>query len=225
MTDDRLRLYVAHGDAVLDLTPDRLIVAGYTARDERAVAEHIAELQAIGVPPPPSVPAFYDLDPALLSTDAVVAVDGTHTSGEVEPVLVRHHGEYYLAVGSDHTDRDLERTSIADSKAACPKPIGQLVIPLGTDVSAAAWGGMTASSSVDELPYQNGDLATLRPPDDLLERLTGTLGEIDGDLVVFCGTFPLLTGEFVHGSYWRLHLSCADGTTLTHSYEIKQRSQ
>ena len=181
MTDDRLRLYVAHGDAVLDLTPDRLIVAGYTARDERAVAEHIAELQAIGVPPPASVPAFYDLDPALLSTDAVVAVDGTHTSGEVEPVLVRHHGEYYLAVGSDHTDRDLERTSIADSKAACPKPIGQLVIPLGTDVSAAAWDGMTASSSVDELPYQNGDLATLRPPDDLLERLTGTLGEIDGE--------------------------------------------
>lgn len=62
MTTDptTLRLYVAHTEHTLDVTPERLIVAGYTARDEHAVAEHIAELAAIGVPEPASVPAFYE---------------------------------------------------------------------------------------------------------------------------------------------------------------------
>ncbi|MDR7303760.1 DUF2848 family protein [Haloactinomyces albus] len=226
MTENQaaLQLHIAGEGRVLDVVPEQLIVAGYTARDERAVAEHIAELAAIGVPEPASVPAFYELDPALLTTEAVVAIDGSMTSGEVEPVLIRHQGSYYLAVGSDHTDRDLERHEIAASKAACPKPVGQLVLPLGEDLSAVDWDSITVSSSADEVPYQRGTLAALRTPDDLMSRLTATLGEIDGDLVIFGGTLPLLTGEFVHGSYWRIHLALANGTTLTHSYETKQRS-
>ncbi|GAB2738839.1 hypothetical protein GCM10027174_10220 [Salinifilum aidingensis] len=226
MNRDRtvLRLYVAGTEDRLDVVPERLVVAGYTARDEQAVAEHIAELAAIGVPEPASVPAFYDLNPALLTTDSVIGVDGAATSGEVEPVLVRHRGYYYLAVGSDHTDRSLERHHIAASKAACPKPIGQLVVPFGEDPSAVDWDGITASSSVDENPYQRGFLSTLRAPADLLTRLEEILGEVPGDLVVFGGTLPLLTGEFVHGSCWRTHLRLTDGRTLTHSYETKQRS-
>lgn len=226
MTDNQaaLRLYLAGRGTAVDVTPQRLVVAGYTGRDEHAVAEHIAELAAIGVPEPASVPAFYDLDPALLTTESIVAIDGTGTSGEVEPVLIRHENSYYLAVGSDHTDRDIERHDIGASKAACPKPLGGLVMPLGTELSSVDWDGITASSSVDEVPYQRGTLAALRRPDDLLTRLSATLGETDGDLVVFGGTLPLLTGEFVHGSYWKLHLGFADGVTLTHSYETKQRS-
>lgn len=219
-----LRFYVAGTEERLDVVPDRLIVAGYTARDEQAVAEHIAELAAIGVPEPASVPAFYDLNPALLTTDTVVEVDGATSSGEVEPVVLRHHDSYYLAVGSDHTDRALERHDIAASKAACPKPVGQLVVPLGADLSAADWDTITACSSIDETPYQRGALSTLRTPLDLLARLEERLGDLPGDLVVFGGTLPLLTGEFIHGSCWRLHLRLADGRTLTHSYETKQRS-
>ncbi|MFC9970960.1 DUF2848 family protein [Spirillospora sp. NPDC127200] len=208
----------------LALRPEHLIVAGYTARDEAAVAEHIAELASIGVPPPPTVPAFYVLDPALLTTAAVVEVAGPATSGEVEPVIVRQGGRHFLAVGSDHTDRALERDDIAASKAACPKPIGGTVLEIGTGLEAVDWEDSTVRSSVDGRPYQHGDLASLRHPADLLRKLTDALGPVTGDLVLYCGTLPLLTESFVHGTCWRLELRLPGGPVLSHTYETKLRS-
>lgn len=224
MPTPALRLHVAGTDLTLDLSPRRLVVAGYTARDEDAVNAHIAELAAIGVPPPPSVPAFYELDPALLTTDPVIEVPGAATSGEVEPVLVRHRGRHYLAVGSDHTDRALERSDITAAKAACPKPIGAQVIALGTDPGGAEWERATAGCRVDGAPYQHGPLRTLRHPGELLGRLPAGGAPADADLVLFCGTLPLLTGDFVHGTHWRLRLELAGGPALSHVYETKRRS-
>jgi hypothetical protein len=218
-----LRLRVSTTSAPLEIAPTRLIVAGYTGRDEEAVAAHIAELADIGVPPPPTVPAFYDLDPGLLTTEAVISVDGADTSGEVEPVIIRHGGRHYLAIGSDHTDRELEKTDISSSKAACPKPLGEVVLPLPNDLAAFDWDSVVAASEVDGEPYQRGTLAGLRPPADLLERLAAALPDTDGDVVVFGGTFPLLTGHFVFGRRWRLEFQLADGTSLSHAYETTGR--
>jgi hypothetical protein len=219
-----LNLHVVGTDEQLAVSPERLVVAGYTAKDEAAVARHIAELARIGVPPPASVPAFYHLDPVLLTTEAVVEVGGPSTSGEVEPVVIRYDGRHFLAVGSDHTDRDLERTSIAASKAACPKPVGGSVVALGSDLSSVDWDHLAVHSSVDGRPYQRGSVSMLRHPAELVERMTAMVGSIAGDLVLFCGTMPLLGGEFVHGSQWRIHLELPGGPTLTHAYETKQRS-
>jgi 4-hydroxyphenylacetate 3-monooxygenase len=204
----------------LNLDAPRLIIAGYTGRDAAAVAAHIEELAAIGIPPPASVPAFFELDPCLVTSDPVVQIIGSNTSGEVEPVLIRHNGRHYLGVGSDHTDRDLERTDIAASKAACPKPVGHQVTALPDDLAALSWDAIDVESDVDGQPYQRGSLAALRTPTDLLARLTGTLGELGDDLVVFCGTLPLLTGEFRAGRRWRLQLKLDPNTSLTHSYEV-----
>ncbi|MEU5690858.1 DUF2848 family protein [Actinosynnema sp. NPDC020468] len=206
------------------LRPARLVVAGYTARDTAAVQAHIDELAAIGVPPPATVPAFYDLDPALVTTDAVLPVDGASTSGEVEPVLIRTGGRYLLGVGSDHTDREREKADIAASKAACGKPLGHRVVDLGPDPSTVDWDGLLADSSVDGWQYQRGRVAVLRHPVDLLDRMTAALGPVDGDLVLFCGTLPLLVGQFTYGRYWRVHLEVPGGPVLTHAYETKQRS-
>lgn len=219
-----LTLHVADSKEQLSVFPNRLIVAGYTARDEAAVAAHIAELADIGVPPPASVPAFYDLDPALLTRDPVIEVDGAITSGEVEPVVIRHDDHYFLTVGSDHTDRSLERIDISKSKAACPKPIGGIVADFGTDLSVVDWEDLIVDSSVDGRPYQKGNVSTLRHPADLTDRMTKVLGEVTGDLVLYCGTLPLLGGGFVYGDYWRIHLELPGGKTLTHAYETKQRS-
>lgn len=207
-------------DFDLQLDASRLIVAGYTGSDAAAVAAHIEELAAIGIPPPASVPAFFELDPSLVTSDPVVAITGSNTSGEVEPVLIRHNGRHYLGVGSDHTDRDLERTDIAASKAACPKPVGHRVIALPDDLAALSWDAIEIESNVDGEPYQRGVLALLRTPTDLLSRLTSTLGEVTDDLVIFCGTLPLLTGAFRAGRLWRLHLKLDPNTSLTHAYEV-----
>lgn len=208
-------------DEPLTVRPERLVVAGYTARDEASVARHIEELAAIGVPPPPTVPMFYDLDPALLSTAPHVEVGGAATSGEVEPVVVRHRGTYYLGVGSDHTDREMERTDIAASKAACPKPVGRDLVEIGAEPAFPGWDDIEARSDVDGRPYQAGAVSSLRDPAELVERMTATLGEIAGDLVLFCGTLALLGGTFVHGDTWSLSLSLPAGARLTHTYTTR----
>jgi hypothetical protein len=213
--------FTVAGGGQLSLTPDKLVVAGYTARDEESVRAHIAELAAIGVPPPESVPAYYDLDPALLTSAPVVDVDGTSTSGEVEPVIIRADGRYFLAVGSDHTDRDLERTDIVLAKASCPKPVGATAVEFGADLSELSWDALRATSVVDDRPYQQAGVATLRHPEELVERMTVAA---PGDLVLFCGTFPLLGGEFVFGDQWELSLSSPDGWVLTHAYATRHHS-
>lgn len=219
-----LHLTVAGAGDRRHLDPARLVVAGYTARDEAAARAHIAELAEIGVPPPRSVPAFYDLDPSLLTTDAVVEVVSARTSGEVEPVVIRLGGRWFLGVGSDHTDRELERTDIARSKAACPKPLGGDVVEIGADLSSLDWDSLSAGSVVDGVQYQDGDISTLRHPAELVERMTEELGSITGDLVLFCGTLPLLAGAFTYGAHWRTRLELPGRTELVHAYEIKPRS-
>jgi|SRR5580704_3491258 hypothetical protein len=204
----------------LSLDAPRLIIAAYTGRNAAAVAAHIEELAAIGIPPPASVPAFFELDPALVTSDPMVGIIGSNTSGEVEPVLIRHNRRHYLGVGSDHTDRDLERADIAASKAACPKPVGHHVVALPDDLAALNWDGIDVESDVDGQPYQRDNLAAMRTPTDLLAHVTSTLGELGDDLVIFCGTVPLLTGEFRPGRRWRLQLKLDANTSLTHSYEV-----
>ena len=150
----------------------------------------------------------------------MVTITGSNTSGEVEPVLIRHNGRHYLGVGSDHTDRDLERTDIAASKAACPKPVGHQVIALPDDLAALSWDAIDIESDVDGQAYQRASLVSMRTPTDLLSRMNSTLGELGDDLVIFCGTVPLLTGEFRVGRLWRLELQLDPNTSLTHSYEV-----
>ncbi|HEY1174989.1 MAG TPA: DUF2848 family protein, partial [Phytomonospora sp.] len=129
-TPTRLRLRATDG-AEVEVVPTHLVVAGYTSRDQAAARHHIDELAAIGVPEPESIPAFYPLENELLTTGDAIDVDGAKTSGEVEPVLIRANGTYYLTVGSDHTDREMETVGIQLAKAACPKPIADTVIDLG----------------------------------------------------------------------------------------------
>lgn len=229
-----LRLAVAGTGDTLAARVERLVIAGYTARDEASVREHIDELARIGVPPPPTVPMFYHLDPGLLTAEQVVDVSGELTSGEIEPVLVRAGGRWYLGVGSDHTDRDLEREDIATAKAACPKPLGDVVVPLPDDVADGAydarWDQAHARCTVDDTLYQDGPVEVLRQPSDLLTRLAAELtsrGEdpAAGDLVVFTGTLPLVGGEFRAGRSWELELTLGGGSAvLTHRYDVKQRS-
>lgn len=224
-----LHLTVAGRGDELDVAPTRLIIAGYTARDRAAVLRHIDELAEIGVAPPATVPAFYDLDPALLSTELVVEVPGDNTSGEVEPVLIRADGRFYLGVGSDHTDRTRERDDVAASKAACPKPIGPTVAALPEDLDGFDWDRVVAASTADGATYQSATLAELLRPADILDRMRTAVSDPvvadDEDFVLFGGTTPLLGGRFIPASRWTLSLRLADGTALAHAYETVTKTE
>jgi predicted amidohydrolase len=199
----------------------RSIVAGYCGRDEAAVQHHIEELAAIGVAPPPEVPMFYPMPTGLITTAADHSVSGDNSSGEVEPIIIRHNGEYFLGVGSDHTDRTLETVDIGESKRACPKPVAVTVVPI-EDFSTFDWDACQMRCWVDGTLYQEGTLKGLREPADLLGLLDIRTDVGNSDFVCFAGTLPLIDGVFTPGEKWRIQLELPGGKILEHNYTIRE---
>ena len=169
------------------------IIAGWTARDRAALEQHMAELERLGVARPSSTPIFYRVSASRLTTAAEIE-STAGSSGEVEAVLLRHDGTLWVGVGSDHTDRELETYSVAASKQLCEKPIAIELWPF--DDVADHWDRLILRSWVrtngTELAYQQGTLAALLAPDELLERAEPPLAD-DGTLM-FCGTVPAQGG-------------------------------
>ena len=171
-----------------ELRDAHVALVGYSGRDHAAVEAHIEELARLGVPRPPSVPAVWQVPAALLTHGPQVTVSSRDTSGEVEPVIVLRDGSAWLTVGSDHTDRGLERSSMEQAKAACAKVVATDSWPLPDDGS---WDRLRVRSSIlvdgEWRPYQDAALSQMLPPSWFLDRFGG-----DGDAVVFCGTVPVL---------------------------------
>ena len=118
------------GTATRDVELEAVIIAGYTGRDRAAVQHHIDELAAIGVPPPPSFPAYWLQPPWLaMSSDEIVVV-GERTSGEAELALVGDGDDLFVTLASDHTDRAAEAIDVELSKAICPVPVAAEAWPL-----------------------------------------------------------------------------------------------
>lgn len=207
----------------LRLSPSRLVIAGYTARDQAAVRAHIEELEHIGVPPPPRVPMFYEVPVELATSESSILVDGDRTSGEAEPVLIRHGGRSYLGLGSDHTDREVEKRDIAESKASAPKPLADRVVPLETVM--AAWDEIELVCRLDGEQYQRGRLSSMLHPDEILDRLAAGGRDLGSDALMFCGTLPLDSGSFVYGTSYHLEMRLPDGTVLSHAYDVKRKGE
>ena len=99
------------------------VVAGWTGRDAAAVATHIRELGLLGVKPPERVPTFYAVPVEAVTDAGVIQADPCHASGEVEMIALRLADGIWIGVGSDHTDRLIEREDVLRSKQSCPKPV------------------------------------------------------------------------------------------------------
>lgn len=180
---------------------ERLVIAGFTGRDAGVVQEHLDELTALGIAVPESMPSFYQIDPSLVRQTPVVVVASGGSSGEVEPVVVFAGGQWLLTVGSDHTDRDLERRNIAASKAACPKVLGTTCIPVD---AIEDWDSIVVTSRIDNdgVVYQAGELSAVLPLEAILDRLKAQEGLEcrDGD-VLFLGTLPVRGGVRPSGTF------------------------
>ena len=173
---------------------DTLIVAGWTGRDTAALEHHIEELAKIGVPRPSSVPVFYRTSVNGLTQAERLEVLGPDTSGEVEPVLFGLEDGLWLGVGSDHTDRKAETMGIALSKQLCGKPVGSHLWRYA-DV-AGHWDRLMIRSwaTIDgkRVLYQEGALAGMRTPEDLLQRYGATT--LPPGAAMFCGTVGAIGG-------------------------------
>lgn len=208
----------------LSVAVHQLVIAGWTGRDRAAIDHHIEELAALGVPRPSTVPLYYRVAASLITQAASIQALGDASSGEVEPVLVRAEGVWWLSVGSDHTDRQLEAHSVAASKQVCAKPVARVAWPW--DELRGRADQLVLESSVHEggqwLLYQQGLLARIRPLEELVAGLPPDVPVQDG-LVMFCGTLgalPNAAGQGVRAAP-AMRLVLRDetlGRSLEHEY-------
>ncbi|MGB7630687.1 MAG: DUF2848 family protein [Candidatus Deferrimicrobium sp.] len=211
----------------LGITPAALPVycAGYAGRDQRGVRAHIEELAKLGVPAPPRTPIFYRVSPTQVTTAGNIQVLGEQTSGEVEFAVFRLGGEDYVTVASDHTDREVEKTSIPQAKQLCPKvlaphawPVRQVqdrwdALQLRSYISAADGSGRRL--------YQEGSAGSLMSLEELRGALQADTGADPLMCLLLSGTIPVVGGEMVCAARFEMELvDPATGAALRHSYTI-----
>ena len=215
----QLEVQSSDGSETIAFIPTTLVVAGWTGRDVAALEAHIRELEELGIARPRTVPIFYRVAAAQLTTDAIVEMVGREASGEVEAVLFSHDGRLFVGLGSDHTDRKLEAVGITLSKQLCAKPICRSVWPW-SEVEDH-WDKLVLRSTIDDgIVYQEGATAALRRPDELLARYEADHGMLPDGGVMFCGTLPAQGGiRFAEQMVLELSDPVA-GRALRHGYRV-----
>jgi hypothetical protein len=222
MTGRTLALTFAtrNGTTNQDVTISQCVVAGWTGRDKAALEKHIKELEELGVKRPASTPIFYRVSAQRLTTADAIEVLGHTSSGEVEYVLLQHAGQLWVGVGSDHTDREVETYGITVSKQICEKPLAPVFWPV--DEVAPHWDSLVLRSYILEdgkkTLYQEGKLAGMLSPDDLIKDYTSGKVLADGTMM-FCGTFAAI-GGIRPASRFDFEISDETlGRTISHGYE------
>lgn len=218
----RMRRVTLQGSDVIQTAIEQVVIAGWAARDESAVRHHIEELAALGVPAPSTVPVFYRVAAQTLTQSERLDVLGPHSSGEVEPVIVALADGLWIGVGSDHTDRKAEAHGIALSKQLCGKVVGAEFWPLAE--VAGHWDQLLLRASVriggTTIVYQEGALAALRRPEDLIGKWLGDGRTLPAGTLMFGGTLGAIGGI---RSADRFEMELCDpalGRKIRHAYDI-----
>jgi hypothetical protein len=188
------RIHGNNGTSTERLPVTQLVVAGWTGRDPVARDRHIAELEALGVARPATMPIYYPLAASRLTTAGVIEASGGDTSGEVEFVLLRAGGRLLVGVGSDHTDRKAEAFSVTLSKQLCDHPVAPELWMF--DDVADHWDKIILRSYATiggaRVLYQEGTLDAMLPPRDLIAAGFGN--ELPDGTAMFGGTFAAQGG-------------------------------
>lgn len=209
----------ANDNERLDCSIDQLVVAGWTGRNSDAVKHHIDELAQLGIAPPSTVPLYYRVSDSLLTQSPNIQVLGSSSSGEAEPLILRQQNQWYLGLGSDHTDRELEAHSVAASKQACVKPVAKQVWELDSVINHL--DDILLRCSIREndeiVLYQSGSLAALKPLQSLIDGVT-----LDENAAMLCGTLAAIGSVRPATEY---HMELEDpvlNRTITLTYNVKE---
>jgi hypothetical protein len=207
----------------LDVDIQTFVVAGWAGRDIAAIEHHIEELLALGVPRPSAVPLYYRIAENQLTQSNRVQVVGDTSSGEVETFVFAAAGELYVSIASDHTDRKLETHSVALSKQVCAKPVATAAWRFA-DV-AEYWDELVIRSYIEEngatVLYQEGTLASLRTPLDLIAGYTGGESMLPAGAGMSCGTVSAIGSIRPARSFTMELFDPRRNRTLRHHYDVE----
>jgi len=204
-----LTLNKKSGTEPLSFSVRRMVNAGFVGRDREAVRRHIEELKKEGVPVPEEVPTLYPVASYLITTGDVLEVVDESTSGEAEFVLLLEGDKIYVGAGSDHTDRDLEASSIIKAKQICPNVISSVVWPY--EEVKQVWDALVLRSWVERggqrILYQQTKLASIMSAEDIISFVRSKVkdGDLDGT-VIYSGTVSALGGKIIYGEGFEVEL-------------------
>lgn len=199
----------------------RVFNLGSATRDPAVAVPHQEEVAKEGVQIALDVPAprIYPMPRHLVRTDEELFVHCDETSGEVEIVLLVAD-RLYVGVGSDHTDRALERTSILWSKAVNANILAPVMWPW--EEVAARWDQMVLRSWVDGRLYQDVGVNAFLTPLDMLAVLRQRVASMpERDFIVFGGTYVSVDKTLGYGKRWEFALDDpAGGRSIRHGYDV-----
>lgn len=200
----------------------RIICAGYAGRDQASVRKHIEELKALGVPAPEQTPAFYLVPAEQITMDDQIVVDTATTSGEVEFVLLKTMDDLLVTVGSDHTDREMEKSDVPRSKAVCPKVVAPTfwrvaeVIDHWDKLRLRSWIRINGRREI----YQDAYVAELLDPASLEKHMAAQLYPFAVGDVLFSGTVPSKGGLRISDLFEMELIDEVTGRSIQHSYKV-----
>ena len=180
----------------LMFTVKRLVCAGWVGRDKSTVQAHVEELAQHGIPGPGQTPTYMNYSPYLATTEEAIDVVGPDSSGEVEYVILKRDDNIYIGVGSDHTDREMEKHSIPGSKQMCAKVLAPIVWPY--EEIRTHWDQIILRSwtkrETEQVLYQEDALGTILDAESILNGLPADEGLPTDAMLVFCGTVATKIG-------------------------------
>lgn len=201
----------------------KAVVGGWTARDQQGLRHHIEELAKIGVPRPEKTPLFYRVSARRLTIEDAIEALGDGSSGEVEWVMLKHGGRLWVGAGSDHTDRKVETQGISVAKQICDKPIAPRFWPY--DEVADHWEQIELSSEIvvkgERKLYQKGVVASLLPPETLLDLYRQDEGEMADGTLLFGGTMAAIGGVRPADRFIFTMRDPVLQREITHAYDIR----
>jgi len=217
-----INLHLSNGEVKKhEIDINKVIVVGYGGRNIEKIQEHIDELKELGIAPPPHVPMIYPqkIEQLNFSNEC----NGSKfSSGETEYVLFHDGNEWLVTLGSDHTDREVEKEDILKSKSICDKP-------LATDFWRLAdlkedWDNIILRSYVtsngEKCLYQEDTLDALLEVDVLLEKLDKFGEKYLEHTIIFSGTVPTKNG-FIFGDKFEYEIEHPKlKRKITHHYSI-----
>ncbi len=216
-----LALTSRHESKPIEIAVEHAVIAGWTGRDTAKMEEHIRELEKLGVKRPAAAPLFYRVAAARLTVADAIEASGAHSSGEVEFVLIQNTDHLYVGVGSDHTDREVETYGVTVSKQMCDKPLSGDIWPY-TEV-VGHWDQLVlrswATSEGVRRLYQEGSVAAMRTPDDLIALYSDGAALAPGT-VMFGGTLPAIGGIAPAARFEFELVDPVLGRRLSHGYDI-----
>lgn len=199
-----------------------LIIGGWTGRDKAKLEEHIVELEALGVARPVSTPCFYRVGANLLTTASSIQTVGSGSSGEVEFFLLFEDENFWVGLGSDHTDREVEAYNVSISKQCCPKPVASTL--WRHDDVREHWDELVLRSyrvenGVKAL-YQEGTVASMIDPMNLVAQYAKEVAPLVPGQLMFGGTLPVI-GEITGAPRFEFELEDPVlGRKITHAYDM-----